>query len=279
MKNIAFGQYYHGNSFLHRLDPRTKFLLAILYLVCSFLASGTISFALLLLSAFILILVSRIPFRIIFGSIRAVLVIMLVVALFNVFGYRGVNLLFSIPIGNWSLNVYEEGLWRAGYTLIRILCMIIGTGIFMTYTTTPIALTDAIEQLFSFLRVFHVPVHDFAMILSIALRFIPSIIEETDTIMAAQKSRGADYEGGGLIQRTKALIPVIIPLFASQFRRAYDLAVAMICRCYRGGKGKTRLRVLKFRFSDYLMLALMVAFGTCLVLCNVYLGHIGYLMK
>lgn len=279
MKTIAFGQYYPGNSILHRLDPRTKFLLAILYLVCAFLASGTVSFCLLLLSTLLLVLLSRIPFRIVFGSIKTVLIIMLVVALFNVFGYRGTNLLFSIPIGNHALHVYEEGLWRAAYTVIRIVCMIVGTGLFMTYTTTPIALTDAIEQLFSFLRIFHVPVHTFAMILSIALRFIPSIIEETQVIMAAQKSRGADYENGGLIKRTKALIPVIIPLFASQFRRAYDLAVAMICRCYRDGKGRTRLRVLKYRLADYLALTLIIVFGVGLVLSNLYLGHIGYLMK
>ena len=273
LKDITFGQYYEGRSVIHKTDPRVKIILMILFIVFVFLAKNTFALIFAGVSVLAVMLISRVPLRLYLKNIKAILPVLIFTAIINVFYGEGETL-----IRLWKLTITTGGVYRALFMAARIIMLIFISGA-LTYTTTPIALTDAIEQLFSFLSLFHVPVHDFAMILSIALRFIPSIIEETETIMAAQKSRGADYEGGGLIRRTKALIPVIIPLFASQFRRAYDLAVAMICRCYRGGKGKTRLRVLKFRFSDYLMLVLMVAFGAGFELCNIFLGHIGYLMK
>ncbi len=268
MKSIALGQYYPSRSVMHRLDPRMKIVMGILYIVASFLCKNVFSFALLLISALLLILVSRIPVKIVLRSIRAIIFIMVFTAVLNIFWTKGEadELLFA-----WQfIMIYKSGLYNAAFILIRIICMIVGTSIFLTYTTTPIQLTDGLEQLLSPLKVLHVPVHEFAMMMSIALRFIPTIIEETEKIMAAQKARGADFESGSLIKRAKALIPILIPLFISAFRRAGELATAMTCRCYRGGKGRTRLNVLKFSFGDFAALFLVLAFGTGIVLINIY---------
>ena len=266
MKGIAFGQYYPANSVMHRLDPRIKIVIGILYIVASFLCKNPISFALLLLSSLVLILISRIPISVVLKSIKALIFIMIFTAILNVFWTHGSDneLLFS-----WKfINIYVSGIYNAVYIVIRIVSMIIGTGIFLTYTTTPIQLTDGLEQLLSPLKVLHIPVHEFAMMMTIALRFIPTIIEETEKIMAAQKARGADFTNGSLSKRAKALIPVLIPLFVSAFRRAGELATAMTCRCYRGGKGRTRLNVLRFHFRDFAALAVMILFGVAIVLLN-----------
>ena len=268
MKGIAFGQYYPARSVMHRLDPRFKIVIGIFYIVISFLCKNVISFALLLLSAFFLILISRIPTRIVLKSIKALIFIMLFTAVLNVFWTRGEanELLFS-----WKfINIYTSGLYNAAFIVIRIVSMIIGTGIFLTYTTTPIQLTDGLEQLLSPLKVLHVPVHEFAMMMTIALRFIPTIIEETEKIMSAQKARGADFTSGSLAKRAKALVPVLIPLFISAFRRAGELATAMTCRCYRGGKGRTRLNVLKCSFRDFAALFVIIAFGAGIILINIF---------
>ena len=268
MKGIAFGQYYPAKSVMHRLDPRFKIVIGILYIVISFLCKNVFSFALLLFSAFFLILISRIPTRIVLKSIKALIFIMFFTAILNVFWTRGEanELLFS-----WKfINIYTSGLYNAAFIVIRIVSMIIGTGIFLTYTTTPIQLTDGLEQLLSPLKVLHVPVHEFAMMMTIALRFIPTIIEETEKIMSAQKARGADFTSGSLAKRAKALVPVLIPLFISAFRRAGELATAMTCRCYRGGKGRTRLNVLKCSFRDFAALFVIIAFGAGIILINIY---------
>ena len=268
MKSIALGQYYPSNSVMHRLDPRMKIVIGILYIVASFLCKNVISFALLLISAFLLIIISKIPVKIVIKSIKAIIFIMIFTAVLNIFWTKGgeEELLFS-----WRfINIYASGLYNAAFIVIRIVSMIIGTSIFLTYTTTPIQLTDGLEQLLSPLKILHVPVHEFAMMMSIALRFIPTIIEETEKIMAAQKARGADFSNGSLTKRAKALVPVLIPLFISSFRRAGELATAMTCRCYRGGKGRTRLNVLKFSFKDFVALFVVVAFGTGIVLLNIY---------
>ena len=268
MKGIAFGQYYPASSVMHRLDPRMKIIIAILYIIASFLCSNVFSFALLLLSSIVLILVSRIPVRIVLNSIKAIIFIMVFTALLNVFWTKDAA---SAPLFEWwVVKVYASGLYNAAFIVIRILSMIIGTGIFLTYTTTPIQLTDGLEQLLSPLKVFKIPVHEFAMMMTIALRFIPTIIEETEKIMAAQKARGADFTSGSLIKRAKALIPILIPLFISAFRRAGELATAMTCRCYRGGQGRTRLNVLKFSFRDFAALFVMILFGVGIVLINIY---------
>ena len=268
MKGIAFGQFYPSGSVMHRLDPRMKIIIAILYIVASFLCKNVISFGLLLISAFVLILFSKIPVRIVLNSIKAIIFIMLFTAVLNVFWTVGSEdeLLFS-----WRfINIYTSGLYNAAFIAVRIISMIIGTGIFLTYTTTPIQLTDGIEQLLSPLKALHVPVHEFAMMMTIALRFIPTIIEETEKIMAAQKARGADFSSGSIVKRAKALIPILIPLFISAFRRAGELATAMTCRCYRGDKGRTRMTVLRFTYRDFVALLFIVLFGAAIVLLNIY---------
>ena len=268
MNNIALGQFYPSGSVMHRLDPRMKIIIAIAYIVASFLCKNVISFALLLVSAFALILISRIPIKIVLKSIKAIIFIMIFTAVLNVFWTKGEadELLLS-----WNfIQIYVSGIYNAIFIVVRIIAMIIGTSIFLTYTTTPIQLTDAIEQLLSPLKLLHVPVHEFAMMMTIALRFIPTIVEETEKIMAAQKARGADFTNGSLAKRAKALVPVLIPLFISAFRRAGELATAMTCRCYRGGKGRTKLNVLKFSYRDFLALFMIAAFIAGIVLLNVF---------
>lgn len=273
--NVALGQYYPSGSVLHRLDPRMKFILAIAYIVAGFICKNVFSFALLLLSVVFLMLISKIPIKIILRSVRAIIFIMVFTAVINIFLSKGDanELLWS-----WRfIKIYKSGLYNAAFIVVRILAMIIGASVFLTYTTTPIQLTDAIERIFSPLKVLHVPVHEFAMMMTIALRFIPTIVEETEKIMSAQKARGADFTSGSLIKRIKALIPIIIPLFISAFRRAGDLATAMTCRCYRGGKGRTRMTVLKLSFKDIAAFILMTVFITSLVIINIYAP--GYTMN
>ena len=275
MNGIAFGQFYPSNSVMHRLDPRMKIIIAIAYIVASFLCKNVISFALLLVSALALILLSRIPVKIVLKSIKALIFIMVFTAILNVFWTKGDanELLVS-----WKfIQIYTSGLYNAAFIVVRIVAMIIGTSIFLTYTTTPIQLTDALEQLLSPLKVFKVPVHEFAMMMTIALRFIPTIVEETEKIMSAQKARGADFTNGSLAKRAKALIPILIPLFISAFRRAGELATAMTCRCYRGGQGRTKLNVLKFSWRDVVALVLMAAFIAGIVLLNIFAP--GYTMR
>ncbi|MBE6646228.1 MAG: energy-coupling factor transporter transmembrane protein EcfT [Ruminococcaceae bacterium] len=268
MNNIALGQFYPSSSVMHRLDPRMKIIIAIAYIVASFLCKNVISFALLLVSAFALILLSRIPVKIVLRSIKAIIFIMIFTAVLNVFWTKGdaEELLVS-----WKfIQIYMSGIYNAVFIAVRIIAMIIGTSIFLTYTTTPIQLTDAIEQLLAPLKLLKVPVHEFAMMMTIALRFIPTIVEETEKIMAAQKARGADFTNGSLAKRAKALIPVLIPLFISAFRRAGELATAMTCRCYRGGKGRTKLNVLRFTYRDFIALVFIAAFIAGIVLLNIY---------
>jgi len=272
MKTISFGQYYPSESVIHRLDARAKVILAILYIVCSFLCKNILSFAALALSAILLILLSNIPLRAVFRAIRPIIFVMLFTVVLNVFWTKGES-----PIFSWGiLTVYPEGLYSALFMLVRIISLIIGTSIFMTYTTTPIALADAIEQLLAPLKKIKVPVHEFSMMMTVALRFIPTLIEETEKIMNAQKARGADFSSGGLIKRAKALIPILIPLVISAFRRADELATAMECRCYRGGDGRTKLHVLHYSPIDFMMMAVFVLFGIILVGLNIL--SIGYTM-
>ncbi len=276
MKGFAFGQYYPANSVLHRLDPRTKVLAAVIYIVAAFLCKNTISFAILLLSGFALILISRIPMKVVLRSVRALIFIMLVTAMLNIFWVVDTRE-GAVPLLDfWIFTIYPKGIYHAAFILIRILAMVIGTGLFLTYTTTPIALTDAIESLLRPLAKLHVPVHAFAMMMTIALRFIPTIMEETEKIMAAQKARGADFTQGSLMKRAKALIPIIVPLFASVFRRADELATAMECRCYHGGEGRTKLRILKYRARDVITLITIILFAAGIVAVNICGARFGW---
>ena len=283
MKSIAFGQYYPANSPIHRMDPRAKVILAVLYIVCTFLCRNVVCFGALALSAVFLTVLSRVPLGMILRSLRPLILILTFTSMINIFMTKGEHLLtpnWQIPLwGNrvWRIAVFEEGLWNALFMIVRIVVLLIGTSVLLSYTTTPIALTDALERLFSPLKKIKVPVHDIAMMTTIALRFIPTLMDETQRIMNAQKARGADFTSGGLIRRAKALLPVLIPLLVSAFNRAYELASAMECRCYHGGEGKTRLKILHLRFSDVFAVLLVTFFGVGIFFLN-RLG-IGYTMK
>ena len=266
--DITFGQYVEGNSILHRLDPRAKLIIAILYVVAIFLANNVFSFALIVASAVLITVLSGISPRIIGRGIRPVLILIVFTAVINIFFVRGDHPLVNF----YFIHIYREGLVNAAFIIIRIVVLIVCTSLFLTYTTTPIALTDGLEQLLAPLAKIKVPVHEFSMMMTIALRFIPTLIEETEKIMNAQKARGADFSSGGLIKRARALIPVLIPLFISAFRRAGDLATAMECRCYTGGKGRTRMNVLRAGVKDFVFLFGVVALGAGVVLLNKFAG-------
>ena len=264
MKNITLGQYYPSNSVLHRADPRIKLIVALLIIVTSFICNSLLSFAGLLLLIITLIIISKIPFKIIMNAIKPLMIILIFTMLINILWTKGDKLLFEF----WIVKIYTQGIENAIQMLIRIFSLVVGSTVLITYTTTPIALTDAIESLLSPLKKIKVPVHDFAMMMTIALRFIPTLVDETEKIMAAQKARGADFSNGSLIKRAKALIPILIPLFASSFRRADELATAMECRCYRGGEGRTRLKALKCRVSDVFLLISLVIVCVALITFN-----------
>ena len=272
MNGISFGQYYPASSPLHKLDPRIKIILTVLYIICSFICKNLISYALLLLSAILLVIIGRVPLRIILKGLKGILFVLLFTAVLNVFWTKGEALLWE-----WRfIAIYAEGLYSALFIMIRISVLIIGTGMLLTYTTTPIALTNAIEDLLSPLKKLHVPVHSFAMMMTIALRFIPTLTEETERIMTAQKARGVDFSTGSLVSRAKALIPILIPLFVSAFNRAAELATAMECRCYHGGEGRTRMKVRHVRFVDFIPLVIILLLGASMIALNI-LG-IGFTM-
>ncbi len=267
MKNITLGQYYSVDSPIHRLDPRIKIVLAILYIVIVFLCSNVLSMALLLLSAIAIVLLSRIPIKIVLKSVKPILFIITFTAIINVFWTTG----DGAPLLDLGfITIYKEEVINAIFLIIRIAVLIIGTSVLLTYTTTPIALTDGIERLLLPLKVVGLPVHDFAMIMTIALRFIPTLMDEADKIMSAQKARGADFTNGNLIQKAKALIPILIPLFSSSIRHALDLATAMECRCYKGGEGRTRMKILKCGAGDIFALFLVITFGALVVCINIF---------
>ena len=240
IRDITIGQYFPGQSAIHRMDPRTKIILSILYIVMLFVADNMWGLLLGVLFGFAAYLISRIPVSMIWKSMKPVVPIVIFTAVLNLFLSTG------DPLWQWKfLKITKEGIETAVFMSVRILCLIAGTSL-LTYTTSPIALTDGIERLLSPLKKIKLPVHELAMMMTIALRFIPTLIEETDKIMSAQKARGADLESGGVMQRAKALLPILIPLFVSAFRRADELALAMECRCYHGGEGRTRLKQLRF---------------------------------
>ena len=245
LKDITIGQHFPGNSVIHRMDPRAKLLLTIAYIVALFLGSNPIGLALSVLFLIVAYKVANIPMRLVRKSLRPILPIILFTALLNLFFVPG------DPVFKWwIITITWQGLYNVMVLVIRIICLIAGTSL-LTYTTSPIVLTDALERLLKPLSKLHFPVHELAMMMTIALRFIPLLIEETDKIMNAQKARGAMLDSGSAKDRIKAMVPILIPLFISAFRRADELAMAMECRCYRGGEGRTRLKVLKFQPHDW----------------------------
>ena len=254
LRDITIGQHFPGDSLVHKFDPRMKLVLTIVYIILLFAASNPLGLTLSIVFLVAMYGVAKIPFKLITKSLKPILPIILFTAVLNLFFVSGEG---EPLVHFWVLNIYAEGLRYAILMAVRVMALIAGTSL-LTYTTSPIVLTDAIEQLLKPLGRLHFPVHELAMMMSIALRFIPTLIEETDKIMNAQKARGAMLDNGSMMERVKALVPVLIPLFISAFRRADELAMAMECRCYRGDDGRTRLKVLRCTRQDYIDLAVCI---------------------
>ena len=267
LKDITLGQYFPGKSPVHLLDPRTKLIMLVVYIVSLFLASGWISYGVMLLFLAAVIKISTIPLKSIVRGMKPLLMILIFTGVLNIFFTPGEG---EPLVALGAVKIYSEGLIRAVFMVLRILMLVAGTFL-LTYTTSPIALTDGLEALLSPLKKIKVPVHELSMMMCIALRFIPTLIEETDKIMSAQKARGADFESGSLIDRAKALIPILVPLFISSFRRADDLATAMECRCYQGDEGRTKMKLLRYSRWDFHAFAV----GVLLVAAAVSLRVLG----
>jgi len=262
IRDITIGQYYPAKSILHRLDPRTKLVATLLYLISLFLFDGFAGYIVATVFLVSIIKLSKVPFKFIVKGLKPIIMLLMITVLFNLFLTRSGEVLFSF----WIFTVTSGGLHTAVFMAMRLIYLILGSSI-MTFTTTPNELTDGIEKLLGPLRKIHVPVHEIAMMMSIALRFIPILLEETDKIMKAQIARGADFESGNIIQRAKSMIPILVPLFVSAFRRANDLAMAMEARCYNGGEGRTKMKPLHYEQRDYIAYVVVIVYVviTCLV--------------
>ena len=266
LKDITLGQYFPGNSLLHRFDPRSKILFTVLFIAAIFLCKGLVSYGITLLILLMMIGISKVQPRVFLKGMKPVVFIVVCTAILNLF-YTSGTVLWSWGI----LKITEEGIWKAGFMVLRIL-MLIACTLLLTYTTSPILLTDGLEKLLRPLKKLNFPVHELSMMMSIALRFIPTLIQETDKIISAQKARGADFDSGNLIQKAKALIPILIPLFISSFRRAEELAIAMECRCYHGDEGRTSLRQLRYAGRDYGLIIFSIALCAGIVVLRVVFG-------
>ncbi len=266
--DITIGQYFPGNSLIHKLDPRMKMVLIFILMVAVFLCKNYISMGVMTLFTIVLVLISKINIKVILKGIKPILFVVLFTTLLNLFYGTGEPL---VKIG--FIKITESGINSAVFMAMRILLLVI-IGLLLTYTTTPNQLTDAIESLLKPLKAFKVDIHSLAMTMTIALRFIPILIEEIDKIMAAQKSRGADLESGGLIKRVKALVPILIPLFVSSFRRANELADAMECRCYRGGAGRTKMNVSHLQGRDYFALCFVIFYFAAVILFRIFIQSV-----
>ena len=253
LKDITLGQYFPGDTFIHRLDPRTKLLGLVAYIVALFLAKGVVSYAVMVLVLATISVLAHIKPRTLFSGLKPLLVIVVFTGLINLLYGSGEPL-----VQFWVFRITANGIRMAIFMVIRIVLLVCGTFL-MTYTTSPLQLTDGLERLMGPLKVIKVPVHELAMMMSIALRFIPTLIEETDKIMSAQKARGAAFDTGKLTERAKALVPLLVPLFVSAFRRADELATAMECRCYHDGEGRTRMKVLRFAPGDAAAMVFLLA--------------------
>ena len=260
IRDITIGQYYPAKSIVHRLDPRVKLVSTLLYLISLFLFKSISGYLIATLFLIWVIGVSRVPFSFIVRGLKPVIMLLMITVLFNLFLTRSGAVLFHA----WIFTITEGGLVTAVYMAVRLIYLIIGSSL-MTFTTTPNELTDGIEALLYPLNKVRVPVHEVAMMMSIALRFIPILLEETDKIMKAQIARGADFESGNMIQRAKSMIPILVPLFVSAFRRANDLAMAMEARCYRGGDGRTKMKPLRYRSRDFLAYLTMAVYVVLVV--------------
>ncbi|MBO7401412.1 MAG: energy-coupling factor transporter transmembrane protein EcfT [Lachnospiraceae bacterium] len=267
IRDITLGQYYPENSIIHRLDPRVKIVGTLVYLVSLFLFKSFWGYIPTMIFLFSCIHLSKVPFKHIVKGLKAVVMLLMFTLICNIIFTRG-----EVPLFEWKfIRIYPEGLRTAGFMGIRLTLLITGSSL-MTFTTTPTQLTDGLERLFAPLKLFKVPVHEVAMMMSIALRFIPVLLEETDKIMKAQQARGADFEEGNIFQRAKAMVPILVPLFISSFRRAGDLAMAMEVRCYHGGEGRTRMKPLKYKGRDFIAYGVQLLYLAALILVRIFLG-------
>lgn len=266
LNDVTFGQYYPSQSFVHKLDPRIKLLALIAYIVLLFVANNFYSLFLCALVLFIAVAASHVPVGSVLRSVKAILFILVFTAVLNLFFHKGEHLLTP---ENWGIRIYREGVVYTIFFVLRLFFLVMGSSI-LTLTTTPVALTDGIESLLKPLTYIRFPVHELALIMSIALRFIPTLIDETNRIIAAQKARGADFESGNLIKRVKAIIPILIPLLISAFRRAEELGDAMDARCYSGSKNRTKYKKLKFGVRDLVAALIFGALIAGVVLFNIY---------
>ncbi len=263
IKDITLGQFFPGNSVIHKLDPRMKLILVVFYIVILFVMKSALSYLLATVFTLVLMILSKISFKTYFKGLKPLLIIVIITGIINLFYGKGDPL-----VQFWVFKITADGILNASKMILRIALLVISTAM-LTYTTSPVLLTGGLEQLLSPLKMIKVPVHEFSMMITIALRFIPTLTEETDKIISAQKARGADFESGNLLKRVKAIVPIIIPLFISSFRRADELAVAMECRCYTGdGKNRTRLTKYSFCFRDYAALLLVCAFLAGVIVLN-----------
>ena len=260
IRDITIGQYYPAKSVVHRLDPRVKLICTLLYLISLFLFSSIPGYLVATVFLVCVIHISKVPFSYIVKGLKPVIMLLMITVLFNLFLTRQGDVLFHA----WIFTITEGGLRTAVYMAIRLVYLIIGSSL-MTFTTTPNELTDGIEAVLHPLNKIHVPVHEIAMMMSIALRFIPILLEETDKIMKAQLARGADFESGNILQRAKSMVPILVPLFVSAFRRANDLAMAMEARCYRGGDGRTKMKPLRYKSRDYAAYIIVIAYVVAVV--------------
>ena len=257
IRDITIGQYYQADSVIHRLDPRVKLMGTLIFIISLFLGMNIWIYAFITVALAAVIVISKIPFKYMIRGLKSIVILIIISAVFNLFLTPGETL-----IKIWKLTITYEGLKTAVFMVVRLIYLILGTSL-MTLTTTPNNLTDGLEKGLGFLKHIKVPVHEIAMIMSIALRFIPILVEETDKIMKAQMARGADFESGNIIQRVKNMVPLLVPLFISAFRRANDLALAMEARCYHGGEGRTQMKPLRYQTRDYAAYGVLMAYLVC----------------
>lgn len=269
LSGITIGQYFPGRSLVHRMDPRVKLVLTFAYIVAVFIPRNWVGMGLAAGFLVFSVALSRLPLKLVWKSVKPILPLVLFTSVINIFFVDGGDIL----VDWWIFHITVRGVVTAVFIALRIVCLIAGSSL-LTYTTSPTTLTDALERLMKPLKLLHVHVHEIAMMMTIALRFIPTLVEETDKIMSAQKARGADFESGGLMDKAKSLVPIMVPLFVSSFRRADELALAMECRCYHGGAGRTRMRQLKYQGVDYAGFAVSLLVLAAVVAVNAYFPSI-----
>ncbi len=267
IRDITIGQYYPADSILHRLDPRVKLTGTMVYLISLFVFKRFFGYIPAFLLLFLCVKASKVPISYIVKGLKTVVMLLMLTVIFNIFLTSGEHNYFA-----WKfITISDKGIRTAGFMAIRLILLIIGSSL-MTFTTTPTLLTDGMEKIFAPLKVFRVPVHEVAMMMSIALRFIPILLEETDKIMKAQQARGADFESGNILQRAKALVPILVPLFVSAFRRAGDLAMAMEVRCYHGGEGRSKMKPLQYKGRDFSAYLVLLIYLGGVIMIRIFVG-------